>query len=73
MLQVKPQEVKRNGSLAWGLTEDDLDVISAALGSTSAHSRSVACNHLINTVIDPDHLLDDLSSHKAQSKRQAKQ
>jgi len=71
---VKPQEVKRNGSLAWALTEDDLDIIANALGSpVTARSRSVVRNHIVNSVIDPDHLLDDLSRHKAQSERQAKQ
>ena len=74
MLKVKPQEVKRNGSLTWTLTKDDLDVISNALGSpVTARSRSVVRNHIVNSVIDPDHLLEDLSRQKAQFKRQAKQ
>ena len=57
------------------MTVDDLDVINSALGPslTTTRPRSVACNAILNAVIDPDHLLEDLSSHKAQCKRQAKQ
>ena len=73
LIQVKPQEVKSNGSLAWTLTEHDLGVIASALGPIDNRSRSVLRDHIVNTVIDPDHLLDELAGHKSQCKRQAKQ
>ena len=60
--------------MAWTLTQDDLGAIKSAVGSpTTTRSRSVLRNNLINSVIDPDHLLADLSTHKAQCKRQAHQ